>query len=479
MAALIVFGLACSLCRAQTEYAPLANNKSGHLPPLPAAAPSQGNSGVYSLPQLIDIGERNNPQTRVAWEQAKQAAEAVGIAKADMFPTLAFDTLALNGNLLFGLPSNISSQGVIKVDSTIVQPSISLAWTVFDFGGNRATYDHAKYLALASKMALNQTNQKVALQIYSSDYKLLTAKGQFLAAKAADQASRDVEDSVKVRFANGLASTVEAAQARAQQRVSMARLGKAVGEVENAKVELGVAVGMHANQPIDIPSIDQAPSPQVIEASANELVRQALAKRPDLIAAADKIKAAQYQEKEARSKLFPKITVFASEQYIYSTTSPSIPGVTELSGNTYLVSGNLHWDIFDARAHYHRLQQAKSQVREANDQLDGLRLQAEQQVLSAYTSVVNALEEQDAAQAVLDPATESFHATETGYGTGAKQLLDLEQSQSELAKAASAYEAARAQTLSLAAQLAFSSGDLLESGARLPSVGSSLTQEVK
>ena len=217
----------------------------------------------------------------------------------------------------------------------------------------------------------------------------------------------------------------------------------------------------------------------MIEASANDLVQQALAKRPDLIAAADKIKAAQYHEKEARSKLFPKISVFASEQYIYSNTTPSIPGVTEISGNTYLVSGNLHWDIFDARAHYHSLQLAKSQVREANDQLDGLRLRAEQEVLSAYTNVVNALEEQDAAQAMLDAATESFHAIETGYASGAKQLLDLEQSQSELAKAASAYQAARAQTLSLAAQLAFSTGDLLETGAKLPNVGSSLTQEVK
>jgi len=189
----------------------------------------------------------------------------------------------------------------------------------------------------------------------------------------------------------------------------MARLGKAVGEVENAKVELAVAVGMHATQPIDIPSIDQSPSPQVIEASANDLVRQALAKRPDLIAAADKIKAAQYQEKEARSKLFPKISVFASEQYIHTTNNPRIPGVTELNGNTYLVVGTLHWDIFDGRAHYHHLQLAKSQVREAKGQLDSLRLQAEQEVLSAYTSVVNVLEEQDAAQAVLDAATESFY----------------------------------------------------------------------
>jgi hypothetical protein len=98
--ALIVFGLTCACCCAQTD-APLPSTHPGHLPPIPTAAPSQSNSGVYSLPQLIDMGERNNPQTRVAWEQAKQAAEGVGIAPADLFSTLAFDTLALKGDLLF------------------------------------------------------------------------------------------------------------------------------------------------------------------------------------------------------------------------------------------------------------------------------------------------------------------------------------------------------------------------------------------
>lgn len=157
MVALIAFGLTCACCCAQTN-APLANTQPGHLPPLPPAAAAQSDSDVYSLPQLIDLGERNNPQTRVAREEAKQAAEGVGIAKADLFPTLAFDTLALKGNLLFGLPNNPGSAGVIKVDSEIVQPMIALTWTVFDFGGNYATYDRAKYLALVSKMALNQAH---------------------------------------------------------------------------------------------------------------------------------------------------------------------------------------------------------------------------------------------------------------------------------------------------------------------------------
>jgi outer membrane protein len=139
----------------------------------------------------------------------------------------------------------------------------------------------------------------------------------------------------------------------------------------------------------------------------------------------------------------------------------------------------LHWDIFDAGRNYSRLQQAKSEVREATDKLDGMRLQAEQEVWSAYTAVTTALAEQEAAQASLDAARESFHVMETAYASGAKQLLDLEQAQTELAKADSAYQTARAQTLILAAQLAFSTGDLLETGSKLPGVGSSSTQEVK
>jgi len=46
------------------------------------------------------------------------------------------------------------------------------------------------YLPLASKMALNQTHQRVALRIYSSHYELLTGKEKLLGAKAAAQRKR-------------------------------------------------------------------------------------------------------------------------------------------------------------------------------------------------------------------------------------------------------------------------------------------------
>ena len=37
---------------------------------------------VYDLPELIDIAERSHPQTRVAWEQARQAAKSVGLSES-------------------------------------------------------------------------------------------------------------------------------------------------------------------------------------------------------------------------------------------------------------------------------------------------------------------------------------------------------------------------------------------------------------
>ena len=49
---------------------------------------------VYSLAELIDLAEAHNPETRVAWEGARAQAAALGIARSELFPTLAAVALA-------------------------------------------------------------------------------------------------------------------------------------------------------------------------------------------------------------------------------------------------------------------------------------------------------------------------------------------------------------------------------------------------
>jgi outer membrane protein TolC len=44
---------------------------------------------TYSLAELIDMAESNNPETRVAWERARAQAASVGVARSELYPTLA------------------------------------------------------------------------------------------------------------------------------------------------------------------------------------------------------------------------------------------------------------------------------------------------------------------------------------------------------------------------------------------------------
>src|SRR5262245_26679789 len=40
----------------------------------------------YDLVELIDLAQRLNPETRVAWERTRQAAIAVGLVESEYFP---------------------------------------------------------------------------------------------------------------------------------------------------------------------------------------------------------------------------------------------------------------------------------------------------------------------------------------------------------------------------------------------------------
>src|SRR5258707_690666 len=47
----------------------------------------------YTVTELIDLAERSNPRTRIAWERARQRANELGVAKSAYFPILLFQAI--------------------------------------------------------------------------------------------------------------------------------------------------------------------------------------------------------------------------------------------------------------------------------------------------------------------------------------------------------------------------------------------------
>ena len=59
---------------------------------VPVVAPDPAKT--YALADLINFAEQNNPETRVAWENAKVKAADLGVSKSTLYPTVAAAVVA-------------------------------------------------------------------------------------------------------------------------------------------------------------------------------------------------------------------------------------------------------------------------------------------------------------------------------------------------------------------------------------------------
>ena len=188
---------------------------------LSSARPSLDPDRVYTLPDLVDIAERNNPETRVLWERAKQRATAAGVARSALFPTLAaVASASMNQYSLFF--------GKFYHEDTALFPAIvNLSYTVFDFGARRAKIDEARANLLAADFAFQRRTPSIRLP---RDRGLLSTAGRASQEDAAQATSTDaqtVEEAVEARLANGLATlpdVLEARSATAQARYELASI---------------------------------------------------------------------------------------------------------------------------------------------------------------------------------------------------------------------------------------------------------------
>ena len=89
---------------------------------------------TYGLGELIDIAQRTNPETRVAWEKARQAAIAIGLAEGTYYPALAAAATGAVAHVPTPIPTTVVPGGVFTADTQFVIPVLSLEWLLLDFG---------------------------------------------------------------------------------------------------------------------------------------------------------------------------------------------------------------------------------------------------------------------------------------------------------------------------------------------------------
>ena len=416
---------------------------------------------IYSLAELIDLAEAHNPETRVAWESARAQAAALGIARSELFPTLAAVALG-------SADRNEAAQGARFYRQTIpsLQLTLDLSYTIFDFGARRGRIDAEAARLLASNFGFNDIHRQLIYEVSQTYYRLLNAAGQEEAAGANLVNAQAVQQAAEERLRNGLATLPDVLEARSATAQAQYDLQAVLGAEEIARGDLATALGAPANTRLRVQPLAEVPAPDSVAKSVEEETQQALEQRPDLQARVSEVRLGQAERQQARAAFFPSLTVSAgpSLQSLYLLQQTLPWGHTAaLTGG---VTASLNWTVFDGGARRNRLTQAEAHIGEAEARVSVARDQIEDQVWAAYSNLNTAFRQRDAAAALMMSATQSYSAALESYNYGVRNLLDVTNAQRVLAQARSTEILARTRVLVAFADLAFRTGDAIQANAR-------------
>jgi outer membrane protein len=415
----------------------------------------------YSLAELIDIAEHNNPRTRIIWERTKQRAKQLGIAKSEYYPILIGVATFADQRFINPFPEALLPRGYSMIETPTAQPEITLQYLLFDFGGRGATVDAAKAEALAAGATFIQINQDVAFSVSSGYYKLVTAQERLQAARETLKTAQTTQDAAEDRLRNGRATLPDVLNARAETSQAIFDLESADGDENIARVTLAETLGVEPSPNIAIDAQQHAPLPDALVLPIDDLIERAIADRPDLAAQVSEIRAGDDEVRAAKAEYRPRITLSgaAAQTAVWPTADNGQLGYANQP--TWSVSVGIEWKIFDGGARKNQLAIAESKSREARDELTEKHDQAQREVWTAFIAFRTARRQEQAAVALLNSASVSYSASLDAYKYGVKNLVDVVTAEKQLAQARFSSVSARSQLFLQAVQLEFVTGNLL------------------
>jgi outer membrane protein len=408
---------------------------------------------VYDLPELIDIAERSHPDTRIAWEQARQAADAVGISRSAYYPYLAASAAAGFQRSLTAVGSN-----VFPADADQEGAEFDLQWLLLDFGGRKAAVTAAREKLMAANVTFNATHQQIVFDVTSHFYGFNVARQKVGVAESSLQAAQTVGQAAQARYDNGLATRPEVLEAEQETAQAEFDLESARGDLSDAQVSLMQSLGIVPVSGLQVADVPEKAGD--FEGSLDTLIDRGLSQRPDLVAKLASVRASEAAVRAARSEYYPKVGLDTSVGYskldVSAYQSPEFANGKPVYGAGISIS----LPIFDGFLRANKLRAAKSQLKAAQDELTHSRDAAVSEVWQAYTDCKTAIRKQESAAKLLAAAQSAFDATLDSYRHGLSTYVDVANAQRNLTTAQSVVVDTRSAIFTTTAALALSVGDL-------------------
>ncbi|BAL94242.1 efflux transporter outer membrane subunit [Rubrivivax gelatinosus] len=418
-------GLTLLALAALTACANLAPDYTRPEAPVPTAWPQAASHGAASLPdgrdfvadarlrRTIELALGNSRSLRLALLAIEQARAAYRIEAADRLPTLK----ASGSQSASRTPAEASTSGQV-VHSRSYSANVGIAAFEIDlFGRVRNLSDAALESFLATEEAARSTRIALVAEVATAWLTLQADQQQLALARRTLDSQRSSYELTRQRHALGADSALTLAQA--QTTVEAARRDAAAYEASVAQDLNALRLLVGTDLPADcLPAGEAEADAAALVAVPGGLPSALLQRRPDVLAAEHKLKAANADVGAARAALFPTIQLTAAT----GTASRSLGELFE--GRAWSFAPSISLPIFDGGAARAGVDQARA--------TQAVQLASYEQTLqTAFREVADALavratiaERLDAQTALVAASERAWRLADARWKAGAASYLD-------------------------------------------------------
>ena len=391
-----------------------------------------------TIEQAIQIGMDNSKALRTSQFRV-QAADA----KASEVNTLGLPSLKFNGTYTrlsnvppeaVTLPANSFGMGFPPSDvSMVLSPTIlnnyglkgTLQQPLFTGGKISGAINAAGYTAEATKEDLKKDKADVLYNIKASYWNLYRAiEFKKFVDENVDQIKSHAVDAENL-FKQGLLTTNDVMKVRVQLSDAMVRQIDAKNNVQLAMYILNNTLGLPLQTEIELASTinimdrDWAP--------ADQLIKTAFEKRPEVVGMNARVKAGEAGLSSARGGWWPQIYLVGN--YYYNRPNQRYFPILDEFQNSWDVSIAVSFDLWNWNQTGHQTTQAQAQLAQAQEGLsmtkDGITLE----VTQSYLNIQKAKERKVVSEQGVGQAEENYRMMDGKYKQGLvanSELLDAE-----------------------------------------------------
>jgi outer membrane protein TolC len=409
----------------------------------------------YDLTALIDLALRTNPDTRAAWESARAAAARYGSSRSPYYPLISAESANGYTRTLFPLTGY---PGAYK--QWEAQPLIQLTYTLLDFGRRSADAEAAREALAAANFSFDRQMQDVVFSVQRGYFALCAARAAVTAAQQNLKLARSDYEAVNQRTKLGLAT--EPQRLLARERVAQSQYDVANTEllVHDAQANLAQAIGIPADLPLEVASLETQPVPSALSGDVEALITDTVKHRPDLAAKVADLRASRARVARAKDEWYPTVDLAADYGQLIWRYSFAGPPQTWANQPQYSALVTLQWDVFTGFKRFNDVRAAEADDEAVSANLKSAEIAAIAQMWRAYYQFQSALKKYAYGQALLTAAQDAYDANIETYRQGLSTIVELLTAQRDLANARYTLIQSRAELLTADAAVAYAAGSV-------------------